>query len=120
LTQNGIYTSWAAMAWMEGAAEISRCEWILPVDDILFGELTTRQKKLNVRGKWMAEEKYEMRKRNIPSPNRADAVLGAMAVQDYAQSTAIVEGPWQGYMQEAVNQRDREVLSKVGASAGWG
>ena len=26
-------------------------------DDILFGEMTTRQKKLNVRGKWQAEEK---------------------------------------------------------------
>jgi hypothetical protein len=120
LPKNGVYTSWSAMAWMEGAAEISRCEWILPHDDILFGEMTTRQKKLNERGKWQAEEKYEMRKRNIPSPNRADAVLGAMAVQDYDQMTAVVEGPWVGWQQAASDQRDRAVLEKVGASAGWG
>ena len=44
LPQSGVYTSWSAMAWMEGAAEIGRCEWILPHDDILFGEMTTRQK----------------------------------------------------------------------------
>ena len=87
------------MAWMEGAAEVSRCEWILPHDDVLFGEMTTRQKKLNVRGKWQAEEKYEMKKRNVPSPNRADAVLGSMAVQDYEQSQGVMEGPWKGWMQ---------------------
>jgi hypothetical protein len=119
LPQNGVYTSWSSMAWMEGAAEISRCEWILPHDDILFGELTTRQKKLNVRGKWQAEEKYEMRKRNVPSPNRADAVLGSMAVQDYAQMTEIVQGPWKSVMDFEYDSRDRAVLSKIGASAGW-
>ena len=119
LPQNGVYTSWSSMAWMEGAAEISRCEWILPHDDILFGELTTRQKSLNARGKWQAEEKYEMRKRNVPSPNRADAVLGSMAVQDYAQMTEIVQGPWKSVMDTEYDSRDRSVLSKIGASAGW-
>ena len=116
---SGIYTSWSAMAWMEGAAEISRCEWILPHDDILFGEMTTRQKKLNVRGKWQAEEKYEMKKRNVPSPNRADAVFGGMAVKDYAQMEAVIEGPWKGWMEDASNQRDRSALERIGASAGW-
>lgn len=120
LPQNGVYTSWSAMVWMEGAAEISRCEWILPHDDILFAEMTTRQKKLNVRGKWMAEEKYEMRKRNVPSPNTADAVLGAMSVTDESAANAIVEGPWRGWQEEGMNQRDRSVLSKIGSSAGWG
>jgi hypothetical protein len=120
LPQNGVYTSWSAMAWMEGAAEISRCEWILPHDDILFGEFTTRQKSLNVRGKWQCEEKFQMRKRNIPSPNRADAVLGSMAVQDYQQMTEIVQGPWIGWAEAASNQGDRAVLSKIGASAGSG
>jgi hypothetical protein len=119
LPQSGVYTSWSAMAWMEGAAEISRCEWILPHDDTFFAEATTRQKKLNVRGKWQAEEKYEMRKRNVPSPNRADAVFGSMAVQDYAQMEAIVEGPWIGWQQAASDQRDRQALEKIGASAGW-
>ena len=117
---NPIYTSWSALAWMEGAAEISRCEWILPQDDTLFAEFTTRQKILNARGKWACEEKFTMRKRNIPSPNRADAVFGCMAVKDYAYSADVIQGPWIGWAEAAVDQRDRSVLSKIGASAGWG
>jgi hypothetical protein len=115
---NQIYTSWSAAAWMEGCAEISRCEWILPRDDVLFAELTTRQKSLNARGRWQAEEKWMMKKRNVPSPNRADAVLGSMAVQDYEQMTAVVEGPWQGWSEAAIDQKDRAILAKMGGSAG--
>jgi hypothetical protein len=120
IPHNQLYTSWSAMAWMEGAGEISRCEWILPRDDTLFSEMTTRQKKLNVRGKWQAEEKYEMKKRNVPSPNRADAVFGAMCVQDYAQMAEVIQGPWIEWQEAGDGQRDRDILSKIGASAGWG
>jgi hypothetical protein len=60
-----------------------------------------------------------MRKRNVPSPNRADAVLGSMAVQDYAQMTEIVQGPWKSVMDFEYDSRDRAVLSNIGASAGW-
>jgi phage terminase large subunit len=120
LPGNQVYTSWSAMIWLEGAAEIGRCEWILPNDEILFAELTTRQKKLNVRGKWQAEEKHELRKRGVNSPSRADSVLGAMSVQDYQQMEAVIEGPWKGWEEEASNQQDRNVLSKIGASAGYG
>jgi hypothetical protein len=119
LPGNQTYTSWSAMIWLEGAAEIGRCEWILPNDDVLFAELTTRQKKLNVRGKWQAEEKHELRKRGINSPSRADAVLGSMAVQDYEQMTQVIEGPWKSVMDAEGDNRDRSVLSKIGASAGW-
>ena len=120
IPNNQIYTSWSAAAWMEGCAEISRCEWILPRDDVLFSELTTRQKSLNARGRWQAEEKWMMKKRNVPSPNRADAVLGSMAVQDYAAMTEVVQGPWVGWAEAAVDQKDRAILSKIGASAGTG
>jgi hypothetical protein len=73
-----------------------------------------------VRGLWQAEEKYEMKKRNVPSPNRADAILGSMAVQDYQQMQGVVEGPWKGWMDAASDQRDRTILEKIGGSAGWG
>ncbi len=119
LPDSPIYTSWSAQAWMEGAAEISRCEWILPRDDTLFAELTTRMKKLNARGKWQAEEKYEMRKRNVPSPNRGDAVLGTMAAKDYSMSESVIEGPWKGWMQAGHDQSQRDTLERMGASAGW-
>lgn len=119
LPDSPIYTSWSAMAWMEGGSEIARCEWILPRDDTLFAELTTRQKKLNARGKWQAEEKYEMKKRSVPSPNRADAVLGCMSVKDVMAMQKIVEGPWKGWMDAEADSGQRSVLESIGASAGW-
>ena len=112
------YKSWSAKAWMEGAAAISRCEWILPRDDGLFAELTTRQKKLHPSGKWQAEEKYEMRKRNVPSPNKADAVLGAMAAVDYTVFEKVVD--FSSWRDEARDIADHRVLHEAGASAGWG
>jgi hypothetical protein len=42
-----------------------------------------------------------------------------MAVQDYAQMTEIVQGPWKSVMDFEYDSRDRAVLSKIGASAGW-
>src|SRR5205814_6053284 len=39
-----VYQSWGAQAWQEGAAGIARCEWIIPQDDTLGAELTTRKK----------------------------------------------------------------------------
>jgi hypothetical protein len=72
-----------------------------------------------VRGKWLAEEKYEMRKRGVPSPNRADAVFGVMAVQDYASQAEVIQGPWKGWQEAENDSRDRAILSKIGASAGY-
>jgi hypothetical protein len=43
-----------------------------------------------------------------------------MAVQDYAQMEAVVEGPWKGWSEAANDQRDRSILQTVGGSAGWG
>jgi hypothetical protein len=69
-------------------------------------------------GKFQCEEKYELRKRGIASPNRADAVLGAMAPRDYNPEYTYTDYvPWNAN-QEMTG--DRSVLSKIGASAGCG
>jgi hypothetical protein len=103
---------------MEGAAGISRGEWILPRDDGLFAEFTTRMKKLSSSGKWQAEEKYEMRKRNVPSPNKADAVFGAMAAVDYSIFDKVVD--FSNWRDQSRDVADHRVLQEAGASAGWG
>ena len=48
-------------------------------DEALFSQLTTRRAKTNSKGKLMVEPKDEMRSRGLNSPDRADAVVGAMA-----------------------------------------
>jgi hypothetical protein len=111
------YVSWGAEAWIEGAAGIARCEWILPDDETLFGELTTRMKRLTARGKLGIEEKYEMKKRNVPSPSRADAVMGVMRQQDMlALGKAGID--FRDWRDHGVAQHDRGVLAGIGASAG--
>ena len=117
LPHDPTYKSWSAKAWMEGAAAISRCEWILPRDDALIAEMTTRQKKLHPSGKWQAEEKYDMRRRNVPSPNKADAVFGAMAAVDYSIFEKVVD--FRDWHDQGRDMAYHRVLEEAGGSAGW-
>ena len=63
---------------MTGVRKIERCEVILPDDPELFAQLTTRQAFPNSAGKIVLESKEQMRARGLPSPDRADAVLGCL------------------------------------------
>ena len=111
------YKSWGTRAWMEGAAGIARCEWILPRNDGLFAEMTTRMKRLHPSGKWQMEEKYEMRKRGVPSPSMADACFGAMAAIDYATLEKVVD--FRDWRDQGADMAHHRVLEETGASAGW-
>jgi hypothetical protein len=51
----------------------------LPPDEELMGQLSSRQYKYTSRGQIKIEPKDEMRKRGLPSPDRADAVALAFA-----------------------------------------
>ena len=55
----------------------------LPPDDELLGQLTSRRYSYTSRGQVKVESKDEMKRRGLPSPDRADAVVLAFApVQD--------------------------------------
>lgn len=81
------YQSWSAEAWNESAIGVSKGELIVPDDPILIAQLTSRMKTFVGRGKVGAEEKYDMRKRGVESPDRGDAWCGANNVYDYQQMT---------------------------------
>src|SRR5262249_22507932 len=81
--KNNIYKSWSAMAWLEGCNKIKRREVIIPDDKVLRAQVTKRRKVYAPSGKLAVEEKYVMlRDRGLESPDRADALFGAMAEQD--------------------------------------
>lgn len=80
-----VYQSWSAEAWHELALSIAKGEVILDDDDILKAQGTTRKKTITARGKLGVEEKYDLAKRNLPSPDRWDAVAGAWNVYDNTQ-----------------------------------
>ena len=72
------YKNLIAKAWIEGCRKIEKCEVIIPDDDILRMQLLSRKAKLNESGKMQLESKQDMAKRNIESPDRADAMMMAM------------------------------------------
>lgn len=81
---NEIYANRGAQTWYEGARLIERREVILPNDPVLVAQLTTRKGWPDSRGRLCLEPKETMRARGLPSPDRADAVLGAIAnVHDF-------------------------------------
>jgi hypothetical protein len=95
----GVYKSWSAMAWIEGCNRIKRREVILPNDDLLKSQIVARKKQFTITGKLAVEEKYQMSKRGIPSPDRGDALFGCMSAID----VSIYDAPrasWDEYVGE--------------------
>jgi hypothetical protein len=72
------YANLAAEMWFEGAKQIARREIILPDDSELRAQLLDRKRAAHAQGKLAVESKSDMRKRGVRSPDRADAVFGAM------------------------------------------
>jgi phage terminase large subunit len=116
-SQPEVYVSWGAEAWTETGIGISTGQLIVPNDDILIAELTSRKKTITGRGKLGVEEKYDMRKRGVESPSRGDAYCGANNVYDYQQAMKQpfrIPNDWQ----EQVEREDQsKELTAMGA--GW-
>lgn len=72
------YANLGAEMWFEGGMKIVRREIVLPDDNDLRGQLLDRKKVFHDKGKLAIESKKAMKLRGVPSPDRADAVLGAM------------------------------------------
>ena len=73
-----IYENRGSEMWHETAAALVRGEIVLPpADDDLVAQLTTRRTRVSSLGRLGMEPKHELAKRNLPSPDRADALCGA-------------------------------------------
>jgi hypothetical protein len=65
----------------------------LPNDRELIAQLTSRRGWPDSKGRLVLEPKSDLRSRNLPSPDRADAVLGAMF--DLVPGRAPAKFEWQ-------------------------
>ncbi len=95
------YANLAAEMWFEAAKQIARREIILPDDDELRAQMLDRKRVPHAQGKLAVESKSDMKKRGVSSPDRADAVFGAMTpirrIQSYNLTTGThAAGPWDG------------------------
>jgi hypothetical protein len=89
-----IYENRGAEIWHETAASLHRGELLLPADDLLLAQLTTRKSKVTGVGKLGLESKADLRRRGGASPDRADAICGAWACRSLltaARHSAAVE-----------------------------
>lgn len=87
---SGQYANLSAEIWTEGTQAIRRREWLLPRDEELKGQLITRKTARNSKGLMLLESKEDMAKRGVSSPDRADALLGAMARLPMVESRSII------------------------------
>ena len=82
LVKRDDYVSRIAEVWSEGTIAIRKGEWILPRDEDLKAQIITRKAGRvgtgKDAGKIQLEDKKVMARRGLVSPDRADAVLGAM------------------------------------------
>lgn len=116
------YKHRGAEIWHEGTSQIARCDVILPNDPTLKAQLTTRKIVVGSDGRLGIEKKEDMKKRGVKSPDRADAILGAlthqpMMVQQYNDplSRAFEPGEsWRDRMEEVESTGPR-----AGFDAGW-
>jgi hypothetical protein len=64
--------------WYSSAKRIIKCEVILPDDALFFRQATTRRRDYDAKMRLLAEPKEKMFSHGVKSPDRADAVFGAL------------------------------------------
>ena len=73
-----LYCNLAAEWWSVTGEKIERRELVLPADERLVAQLSSRRKLYDSKGRERLESKADMRARGLGSPDLADAVIGAV------------------------------------------
>lgn len=89
------YANLGAEEWYEGSMAIRRREFVLPDDPELKAQMINRKTVPHAKGKLAIEAKKDMKKADrrggpAPSPDRADAVFGAMRPLPLAKPVQLV------------------------------
>ena len=89
--KSNAYSNKGAEIWFEGRTLIERQKIIIPNDKELISQMASRLSWPDSKGRLTVEPKEKMRARGLSSPDRADAVLGAMVIrpQGYGAVTLI-------------------------------
>jgi hypothetical protein len=102
--------SFADLAAESWAQLIERRLIRLPLDERLVAQLTSRQRRYDSRGRLRLEPKDDLRNRGVESPDRADAVCGAIMMRLQADPYAFDESGRQAnseMMQMALRKMER-------------
>ena len=78
-SMRGTYINLRAELWFKMKAFLEARDCKIPKDESLFAELVSPRYSFNSSGKLKIESKEDMRKRGLPSPDKADAVILTLA-----------------------------------------
>jgi hypothetical protein len=84
--RSDIFANLSAEWWSIAGQLVERRQIILPNDEKLVAQLTSRRKMYDSRGRERLESKADLRARGIESPDRADAIIGAIVMAQDRQS----------------------------------
>jgi hypothetical protein len=84
-----IYANLSVEWWSIAGQLIERRQIILPNDEKLVAQLTSRRKMYDSRGRERLESKADLRARGVESPDRADALIGAIIMAQGRQSSQV-------------------------------
>lgn len=105
--------------WMTAARMIEKLEVRLLEDEAMVTQITTRRLVSNSRGKLMVEPKGDMKDRGLSSPDRADAVVGAIACgRTYANQRQGVASIYQQIKAQMDEEIAADSLQLAGACCG--
>src|SRR5438309_3415306 len=76
-----IYFNLSAEWWPTVGQLIERRQIIIPNDEKLIAQLTSRRKLYDSKGRERLESKADLKARGVESPDRADAVIGAVMMR---------------------------------------
>jgi phage terminase large subunit len=78
--RSDIYANLSPEWWSTVAQLIERRQIIIPNDEKLIAQLTSRRKLYDSKGREKLESKADLRSRGVESPDRADALIGAIVL----------------------------------------
>ena len=86
-----LYANLSAEWWSTVAELIEHRRVVIPCDEKLVAQLTSRQKLYDSKGRERLESKADMRARGLESPDRADALIGSIMLAFGMKGGAVTE-----------------------------
>jgi hypothetical protein len=83
--RSDIYANVSAEWWSTVGQMIERRQIIVPNDEKLIAQLTSRRKLYDSEGREKLESKADLRARGVESPDRADPLIGAIVLGQEAK-----------------------------------
>jgi hypothetical protein len=78
--RSDIYANLSAEWWSTVGQLIERRQVVIPNDEKLIAQLTSRRKLYDSKGRERLESKADLRARGVESPDRADALIGSIVL----------------------------------------